>query len=46
LLPHINAVKKAIRKASIDKPVSCHTLRHCFAIHLLEQGYNIRTTQI
>ncbi len=47
---HESALQKAVKRASaacgINKRVGCHTLRHCFATHLLQANHDIRTVQV
>jgi integrase/recombinase XerD len=41
-----DACQEALQRCRISKPVTPHTMRHCFAVHLLEQGTDVRTIQL
>jgi site-specific recombinase XerD len=44
-MPIQRAMKAAVRLAGLSQRATCHTMRHCFATHLLENNYDIRTVQ-
>ena len=39
------AVQQVVRDSGLTKPAACHTMRHSFATHLVQAGYDIRTVQ-
>jgi site-specific recombinase XerD len=39
------AVREAARSAGVKRQIGCHTLRHSFATHLIQDGYDVRTVQ-